>query len=232
MCYVEDAAWHAALADPPIIGRLSPHTADPIKVVGITGKKRSGKTTVSNLMRDHLTSFHGLTVEQANMSDPLHEMLLRINPWIEVTIWEALNAKRTLPNFVRYRELTDDYGYENAKDLFSAYREALQETGTEGIRYEDPDFWVKAVQRRIARSKADVYIVSAIRFPNELAVRPDLLFHTVNLTDDGSDTHESELQIASVLSQARAQGIPTWRLDNLEDMPYYVRIASNELLWR
>lgn len=198
------------------------------QVVGIAGRKRSGKTTVANALREYLEDDYFLHVELANMSDPLHEALLRYNPWVRIDLLTE-NPGWMLPGVVLYRELTERFGYEGAKDMFEDYRRQLKDLGTEGIRHDVPDYWVDRINDKINRSQANVYIVSAVRFPNELKIMPKVLIHTINVTDPMTDPHGSEANVERTVEEARNRGIPIVTLESLSEVRGVVRAAASYL---
>lgn len=128
-------------------------------VIGITGKKRSGKDTFAA----HLIENHGYT--QVRFADPLRAVAKAINP-----IVGCYGTRET------YR-LTDALGpeddWEVAKEL-PEVRRLLQVIGTEAGRdILGENVWVDAAERVIDSIPGPV-VVTDVRFWNEVDLIADL----------------------------------------------------------
>ena len=140
-------------------------------VIGITGKKRHGKDTVS----DYLVSKYGF--KKYVLADTL---------------------KRGLKEMFG---LTDDQLWgdnKEVKDKFWNYspRELMQIIGTDLIRKQfDQDFFVKSLRKKILEDSPDRAIVSDIRFSNEAKMIEDLggiVYRVERKSIKNEDSHCSE----------------------------------------
>ncbi|MDR6868731.1 hypothetical protein J2Y69_003355 [Microbacterium resistens] len=137
---------------------ITPH------VIGLVGKKRTGKDTTARALAEH-----GYT--PAAFADPLRDMALAIDP--------VVGADRR-GDFIRYSDALATYGYEEAKERFPEFRRFLQRLGTEGVREVlgakyglrdliGDDLWIVLAEQRI--QAADIPLVfTDVRFPNEAAL--------------------------------------------------------------
>jgi hypothetical protein len=155
-------------------------------IIGITGRKRSGKDTIAN----YLVKKYGFV--KLAFADSLKE------------------SCKIIFGF------SDDQVYGDEKDVIDSYwghspREILQNVGTELFRKRlpelcpntSPEIWIKSVDRKIQQLKKSghtLFVISDIRFQNELdyvvrnngvsfrVIRPSLLH-------DSNSNHESEIHV-------------------------------------
>ena len=95
-----------------------------LPLIGLIGRKRSGKDTVADLLIEH----HGYN--KAAFADPLRDLLAAINP-VVASFDNRINDGR---GPVHFNDATEALGYEVAKDSLREYRRLLEVTGTEGVR--------------------------------------------------------------------------------------------------
>ncbi|MFJ9207488.1 hypothetical protein [Streptomyces sp. NPDC102264] len=95
-------------------------------------------------------------------ADPLKESALRLDPIIgaEGTSYDALP--------IRLSDVVTRYGWDRAKTSYTEVRRTLQNLG-EGIRADDPDFWLRMGldKIRIADRWSLPVVVSDVRYANE-----------------------------------------------------------------
>src|SRR5690606_25237255 len=117
-------------------------------LIGIAGKKRSGKDTVAKALEP-------FGYQRVGFADELKRAALEINPLIH--------------GGGELRELVGALGWETAKDHYPGVRRFLQELGT-SIRERDRYFWIRAAFMRINPALADGYgvVVPDVRYPNEV----------------------------------------------------------------
>lgn len=158
------------------------------KIIGIGGKKRTGKSTLTEKLR-RAYAVKGKTVEEISFAEPIKNALQEIFryevPW------------STFVDDTRKQDKIEIY-----PGTFMTVRELLQKVGTECFRNNiHPDFWIGRGMAKIDASTADVVIISDVRFENELA-----LLNTVGTTiyierpslDMPEDLHPSEKELDSI----------------------------------
>jgi hypothetical protein len=145
-------------------------------LIGLTGRKRSGKDTFAA----RLVDAHGYT--RLAFADALREAALALDPIIEMHWFGE----------VRLSEVVERDGWEQAK-AEPEVRRTLQRFGV-GIRKLDPDFWLRVVAERAEWISGPV-VVTDVRFTNEADWIEREEGHLVRIERPGldtSDTHESE----------------------------------------
>lgn len=118
----------------------------PVRLVGVTGRKRAGKDTFAKRLVDQ----HGFT--RMAFADNVRKVALAIDPiigWVDGP--------------VRLSTLVGLGGWEPAKE-FPEVRRILQRIGTEGIRSLQPDFWIRQVLDHMPDGPV---VITDVRFPNE-----------------------------------------------------------------
>lgn len=128
-------------------------TVSDMKIIGLTGKAGSGKDSVA----DVLTGTFGFTRE--SFASDLKQAVIDLDPYVR------LDGTR----MIRLTEIVDAYGMDDAKRRFPEVRRLLQVFGTEVIRKRDEDFWVSALQGRVAAGTSRHIIITDVRFDNEAA---------------------------------------------------------------
>lgn len=121
-------------------------------LVGLTGYAGSGKDAAAA----------GLTAsgwKRISFAEPLRQMLLMLNPVIDVVEWKA----------IRLQDVVENQGWDGAKKL-SEVRRLLQVMGTEvGREMIDDDLWTKLAKKSWDDYFAFGYdvVVTDVRFKNE-----------------------------------------------------------------
>jgi len=133
-------------------------------IIAISGKKRSGKNTVANLISKEFYDI--CSVEQFALADPLKQEICKV---FNVTIPEI----------------------ETNKGMF---RELLQAWGLFRRRFNGDKYWLELLLRKLTRSNARIMIVTDVRFQNEFNIlkAAGALMVRVNRTFDDKDPHPSE----------------------------------------
>ena len=164
---------------------MSPH---PI-LIGIMGKKRSGKDTFAQALVDH----HNF--QRLAFADPLKEMALDLDPIVgPATLVNIHPTER----YHRLSRVTDPLGGEAPKDLVPGARPTALQGLAPAVRKQDPFFWARttmpAADAAITFEKRSV-VISDVRMPNEATEILDRGGYLVRITRDGVvdyDSHESE----------------------------------------
>ena len=153
--------------------------------IGIVGRKRVGKDTAAQVLRDE----YGFT--RVGFADQVKALALVTNPVIRV------NPYGGWPIVERLADVVDRIGWERAKDDYPEVRAFLQRHGDGSRRVLGDTVWLDAWQRRAEVVDGPV-VVPDVRYLNEAARLRSLGFTIVRVTrpgmpDDG-DTHVSETE--------------------------------------
>jgi hypothetical protein len=156
-------------------------------VIGLSGKKRSGKGSFAQ----HLVAEHGFTV--VSLAGPLRQAALDLNP--------IVGYDRMRDVLVYLSDALHDYGgWEGIKasPYADPTRRTLQRLGTEAIRKLDDGFWIRMAWERIDQIDGPV-VIDDVRYPNEAMSlqlrRQKLCTYLVRINRPGlenADQHPSE----------------------------------------
>lgn len=168
-----------------------------MKIIGISGRKQSGKNTAANIMNGAILKQNELVIDyKINIDGQLLVLTRDIN---HVQGWGILDVTRKDLAFVDYaeRELwpfvkiyhfadylkkmcvdlfdlkpTQVYGTDNDKNTMTPYgqtaREFLQYFGTDVMRKIKDTVWVDRTLNSIQSEKSELAIIPDVRFPNEV----------------------------------------------------------------
>jgi dephospho-CoA kinase len=187
-------------------------------VVGITGKRGSGKTTAARGLEGfYVNSNSQVRYAHLNFADPLRQ--------VAKTVY-GLTDEEMLDSVLKEQPL-DRYP-------FKSPREILQYIGTEMFRAYLDDTWIEAFRRRALEllAESNLYgdpfysgvVCSDVRFPNEADAIREMggkIIRVVNPALDRQDTasqHPSETSIDLI--------VPDWTIENsgsIEDLQRAVR---------
>lgn len=123
-------------------------------IIGLAGVARAGKDSLAEV----LVTKHGYT--RIAFADALRDILYRLNPIVEDYINDDELAT------VRLADYVDSQGWEGAKKA-PEVRRLMQEIGV-AVRAYDPEFWVFNVMDKFAEDTNQHYVVTDVRFPNEV----------------------------------------------------------------
>jgi hypothetical protein len=116
-------------------------------IIGLAGYARAGKDTVAQILVEE-RGFRRIA-----FADALRDMLAALDPYIGTT---------------RLSDRLNWHGWEATK-ADPEVRRLLQRLGTEAGRdVLGPDVWVDAAVRKMDLESEENYVVSDVRFPNEL----------------------------------------------------------------
>jgi len=157
-------------------------------VILISGKKRSGKNFVGEVLQKYCNSL-GYNTKQMSFADPLKKIVQETFMISPENLEKFKNDPEEYPVILPEDERTI---------RISSYREILQRLGSEGIRgVLGNDIWKNHLYNRICASTADVFIVTDFRFRNE-AIPSEyyqlLKLKTLYVANDNvsKDSHQSE----------------------------------------
>lgn len=154
-------------------------------IVGLVGKKRSGKNTAADFICETVSGY-GLSVRQFAFADEVKKICGSLYGLSERQLYGDL------------KEVPDQ------KWGLSA-RQILQKFGTEVARQVHPETWIRVVMDRdIPAHKADVSVITDVRFPNEadfIRSRGGVLVRIERPQAVFSDSHSSETEMDSISTE-------------------------------
>ncbi|KKK57548.1 hypothetical protein LCGC14_3053350 [marine sediment metagenome] len=166
-----------------------------MKILGISGRKQSGKSTSAEFLVDEFSKRH-LDVHIISFADRLKEIFL------ELFVPEELNlTSKMLSNDLHKLHLLPTTG--------GTVREGLQQFGSNMCREYYGDVWVEAVRVKLRQLAMSNYIANIesplrviipdVRFKNELKFIQELDGHVVRLLRAPfEDSHKSEQDLNDV----------------------------------
>src|SRR5574344_1962011 len=186
-----------------------------MKVVGLVGRKRSGKDTAAEIFESkgwYRTSFakalytevseaFGVSVEQ------LQEHEHKEVPWVPLKSCKDAEfvelAKALARVSILDREDRQGIFTEDLVDIHLSPRRILQWWGTEYRRKDDTFYWVRRLSEALAAAKPERVIISDIREIHEAAYvkRSDGYLIAVirpELVDDATSSHSSEKNLEHI----------------------------------
>lgn len=147
-------------------------------IIGLTGRKRSGKSTAAR----YLVENHEFT--ELSFAEPLKRMALAVDPRV---------GPESDP--VRLSEAVGVWGWEEAKDRFPEVRRFLQRLGTEGVRdILGEDLWVEQVHNQLWDLDLNhtSIVIADVRFENEARLIRDWGGVVVEIQRRGDDPEERD----------------------------------------
>ena len=154
--------------------------ASDIKVIGLSGYARTGKSTLAHILAGYYQ------FERIAFADTLRDVVLLADP----------RVGDDLDGGVRLSHAVESGGWEWAKDTYPEVRRLLQTFGVAAREVLDPDVWVQAALRKMRPGGR--YVIPDVRFPNELDAVRNLGGLTVRLHRPGRgpvNDHQSETAI-------------------------------------
>lgn len=186
-------------------------------IVGLTGRKGCGKSSVAKIFRDRLG------YEILSFASPIKDML-RVLGLGDAELFDPVIKEIPL----------DEYG--------KSPRELMQILGTEfGRELICQNIWVTALEKRIDRNLN--YVIDDVRFPNEAAmihanggkvvrvVRPDSDDQAAldaHVSETGLDSEQIDYELSNVSSSVLE--LENEAIRTLEDLIYYGAIYDSESL--
>lgn len=173
-------------------------------VVGLTGLKRSGKTTAAGAL-----VARGFQV--VSFADPVREALAALDPWVG----GYAQLSSLLGWAARVRPDSDPWEVLKVSTIYPDVRVLLQRMGTEAGRgVLGPDVWVDAWVARVGEQPV---VAPDVRFPNEAEAVHSLGGVVVRVVRPGlvSDGHASEAGIPDGLVDAEVTNCGT--VEDLQD---------------
>lgn len=136
------------------------------KIIGIHGFAQTGKDSIGRVLFRY--NYRRLAFADA-VRDAVYAMNSIIQPETTLVPDEEGVGYFRKP-LVRVQDVVDAVGWEAGKKMHSELRLAQQKMGTEvGRMIFGENVWVDIVDRQIVQSSHDKFVITDVRFPNELA---------------------------------------------------------------
>ncbi len=161
-----------------------------MNVIGLSGKKHSGKTTLANF-----STKYGYTV--INFADKLKEIICDVL-CISLKNLEDIKDKNTEIILCKnsLKKLKNELNMTIDKNTFNSIRHLLQYVGTDIIRVNDPMWHIKQVHKKILQNPDIKYCIADCRFMNEKLFIENTLggkcYYIINNNVNNLDIHISE----------------------------------------
>ena len=186
-----------------------------MKVVGLVGRKRSGKDTVADVFEKlgwYRTSFAKALYKEVSEAfdvsvEDLQNHETKEVPWVCLETCkdaEFATLAKALAR-VSFLDKLDHVGIktEDLRQFWLSPRRILQWWGTEYRRKDDTFYWVRKLSEELAVRKPKHVIISDIREPHEAAYvkRSDGYLIAVirpELVDDATSSHSSEKNLEHI----------------------------------
>lgn len=174
-----------------------------VKIIGLSGKKGSGKTSIARFLRDNAKQLFGhKAVVIKPLAEPLKRLCIDILGLRPEQVYGTDDEKNTLTRY-RWQDLPHfiEIFYRNNGNVPTGYmtaREVVQEVGTGIFRKMYSEIWTDACINGIKQSGADIGIIDDVRFPNEVrAIQAEggLVFRLPKDISNGADRHASEVSL-------------------------------------
>lgn len=158
------------------------------RIIGLAGRKRSGKDTLCKLLQ-----VHG-PYQRLAFADAVWDVLEAADPYIDIVQgWRLSHFVNTM-------------GRERTKEMWPEVRRLLQKLGTEGVRdHIGESVWRDVVKNKILAAPHNDFIVTDVRFLDEASMLQDMGGFIVKIErpgyadDDASGSlHKSELDVAKI----------------------------------
>ena len=163
-------------------------------IIGLTGKKRSGKTTASDYLmyrfNGHLIDFNSVRI---NFKDALLDELRANFP----ALLQAIADSYDHSDYDGMDPWTVDKLFREKPPMMRAL---LQNYGTEVRRGDDPLYWIRRWNQRAKEEQRHV-ITDDVRFLNEAQAVKDLGGIVVRIVREdlpSTDTHQSEAEMDQI----------------------------------
>ena len=140
-----------------------------MQIIGLSGKKHSGKTTAANLLAEYVYETYNKHVAIIGFADAVKNELAEA---FCLPLYYIENHKQN------FRLIMQGYGTDYRRELCGQ------------------DYWIKKVEEKLAHTEASLVIIPDVRFLNELKAIQDWGGEVWRLSrHDDADAHESETQL-------------------------------------
>jgi len=181
-------------------------------VIGVSGKKQSGKNTLCDCLCEYFNEKYGSEhVVMLSFADALKQKVCKDVLGLTEEQINGTDEQKNSPTMYDWKNIPYEMRQKNHRGIEYApngeicnyikptgkmtAREIMQIVGTDIFRnYFDDSIWVNATLREIAKSKAQVILISDVRFPSEVTSIVDEGAWVIRLLRDvcETDSHASE----------------------------------------
>jgi len=131
------------------------------RIIGLTGYAQVGKDTAAAGLVE------GFGFEKAAFADGLREFMIELDPFV-------IERKLTgVPTIIKYNASLAEWGYEETKRRTDA-RDFMVKLGAGARNILGPDVWIDAVRHKIERERDTDWVVTDVRYANEVSMIHDL----------------------------------------------------------
>ncbi len=195
-------------------------------IIGLTGLKQNGKTSVANILERK----YGF--QSVSFADGVRAAALACDPFVELLSY-GVDVEGHVKTYHRYSDVLRVFGYEGAKAMPDV-RRLLQRMGTEvGREVIGPNVWVDALINRVLGMEGNI-VIPDVRFPNEAEAIEKLYGKLFRVIRSGvttvEDSHESEIHIASLPVDGELVAANLAELEQRVDEVMSVLLTSAEAL--
>lgn len=139
-------------------------------IIGLSGKKQSGKNTVCSFIQDELAKDKSIKIY--SFADPLKNFCIDVLGLNYNQCYGTDDEKNTFTDY-KWERIPDEikckYLKNSPKNEFITSREMMQMFGTDIIRnFFDENIWSKATIRLIKKEGYDVSCIADVRFKSEV----------------------------------------------------------------
>ena len=195
------------------------------KIIGLSGKKGSGKTWLAKYLKENSKEIFGTdSVVIKPLAEPLKKLCIEILGLTNEQVYGTDEQKNTVTRYYwqdmpHYFEVLTRNKSKKPKYGLMTAREVVQEVGTGIFRKMYSEVWTQACINGIKSSGADIAIVDDVRFPNEvwsLQIEKGFVFRLPRVYSS-TDEHISEKALdESVFGREMFDGVIGDASDNYE----------------
>lgn len=181
-----------------------------MKIILISGKKRSGKDFFANLLKEKLNQ-HGKTCDIFHFADGIKDIL-------------SVTFNITNQELNHYKDLESEIyvNTENGQKSILNFRKLLQRFGTEAMQtFFGKDVWKNQVLKKIENSKCDYVLIPDFRFLHENITNATTILILGGKT---VDNHISENQLQNFKFD--------YIINNKDQNFYYLDQATDDLIFK